>query len=48
MWLLHAYFQQMQVTVNLTHQHTESEIDKPAPNDLLDIFRKWKQERQVD
>lgn len=42
----HAYFQQMRVTVNLTHQHAANEPQPPAPEDLLNIFRKWKQERQ--
>ncbi len=43
-----AYVQQMQVTIKLTHKLTESETDKPAPNELLDIFRKWKQDQQLD
>jgi len=43
-----AYIQQMHVTVKLTHQLAETETDKPAPTEILDIFRKWKQEQKRD
>ena len=42
-----AYIQQMKVTVNLTKQLTEDEI-KPATKELLDVFRKWKEEQKHD
>ena len=43
-----AYVQQMHMTVKLTKQLSESEINKPAPNELLDIFRQWKQDQKPD
>ncbi len=43
-----AYVQQMHMTVKLTQKLAETEIDKPAPNELLDIFRKWKQDQKPD
>ena len=42
-----AYVQQMKVTVKLTQQISEGEL-KPAPKELLDVFRKWKQEQKRD
>ena len=42
-----AYIQQMHLTVKLTKQLSESEL-KPAPKELLDVFRKWKQEQKPD
>ena len=43
-----AYVQQMHMTINLTKQLSEPEPEKPAPSELLDIFRKWKQENKPD
>jgi len=43
-----AYVQQMHMTINLTKKLSESEASKPAPSELLDIFRKWKQEQKPD
>ncbi|MBI1279921.1 MAG: anti-sigma factor [Anaerolineaceae bacterium] len=43
-----AYVQQMHMTVKLTSQLSESEGDKPAPDELVDIFRKWKNEQKPD
>jgi len=43
-----AYVQQMHMTVKLTQKLAETEIDKPAPGELLDIFRKWKQDQKPD
>jgi hypothetical protein len=42
-----AYIQQMNLTVKLTKQLTDDEI-KPATTELLDIFRKWKDEQKRD
>ena len=42
-----AYMQQMNFTVKLTKQLTDDEI-KPAPKELLDVFRKWKDEQKHD
>ena len=41
-----AYVQQMKVTITLTNQLAERDKSKPAPDELLDIFRKWKQDQQ--
>lgn len=44
-----AYVQQLKVTVTLTKTLSEEpEIEKPAPKELLDIFRKWKEEQKRD
>jgi len=43
-----AYIQQLNVTVTLTKKLGEPDINKPAPKALLDIFRKWKQEQNLD
>ena len=43
-----AYVQQLQVTVTLTKKLGEDELDKPAPKELLNIFRKWKQDQNLD
>ena len=44
-----AYVQQLKVTVTLTKALSEEpEIEKPAPKELLDIFRKWKEEQKRD
>jgi len=45
-----AYVKQMHLTVTLTKKlsEAESDVSKPAPNELLDIFRKWKQEQKSD
>ena len=42
-----AYIQQMNLTVKLTKQQTEDEI-KPPTTELLDVFRKWKDEQKRD
>ena len=42
-----AYIQQMNVTVKLTRQLSEDEV-RPAPKELLDVFRKWKEEQKRD
>ena len=41
-----AYVQQMHLTVKLTNTLSEPESPKPAPDELLNIFRKWKQENK--
>jgi anti-sigma factor RsiW len=43
-----AYVQQMNMTVKLTSTLSETEPPKPAPDELLNIFRKWKQENKPD
>ncbi|MEP6987763.1 MAG: zf-HC2 domain-containing protein [Chloroflexota bacterium] len=43
-----AYVQQLQVTVTLTKKLSENELDKPAPKELLNIFRQWKQDQNLD
>lgn len=43
-----AYVQQMHLTVKLTNKLTEPEADQPAPDELMNIFRKWKQEQKPD
>lgn len=41
----HAYFDQMRLTIHLTHQHAAKQATPPAPDELLNIFRKWKQDQ---
>jgi anti-sigma factor RsiW len=43
-----TYVQQMHLTVKLTHQlaEAESDVEKPAPDELLNLFRKWKQDQK--
>ena len=41
-----AYVQQMHLTVTLTRKLSESEVNKPVPEELLNIFRKWKQDQK--
>lgn len=43
-----AYVQQMHMTVKLTSTLSEPEPPKPALNELLNIFREWKQENKPD
>jgi len=44
-----AYVEQLKVTITLTKALSEEpEIDKPAPKELLDVFRKWKQDQKLD
>jgi len=43
-----AYVQQMHLTVKLTSKLTEPEANQPAPDELMNIFRKWKQEQKPD
>jgi anti-sigma factor RsiW len=43
-----AYVQQMHMTVKLTNTLSEPEPSKPAPDELLNIFRQWKQENKPD
>jgi predicted anti-sigma-YlaC factor YlaD len=38
-----AYLQQMKQTIYLTGRLREDELRSPAKDDLLDVFRKWKQ-----
>ena len=43
-----TYVQQMHLTVKLTHQlaEPETEVQKPAPDELMTLFRKWKQDQK--
>ena len=41
-----TYVKQMHLTVTLTKKLAETEETKPAPNELLNIFRKWKEEQK--
>jgi len=43
-----AYVEQMHLTIKLTHKLAETDTSKPAPDDLLSIFRKWKEEQKPD
>ena len=43
-----AYVEQMHLTIKLTHKLTEDDVNKPAANELLSIFRKWKEEQNPD
>jgi predicted anti-sigma-YlaC factor YlaD len=38
-----AYLQQMKQTIDLTGRLRDDELLSPAREDLLDVFRKWKQ-----
>ena len=43
-----AYVKQMHLTVTLTKKLAESDENKPVPDNLLNIFREWKQEQKPD
>ena len=43
-----AYVKQMHLTVKLTKKLAESDVNKPVPDELLNIFREWKQEQKPD
>lgn len=45
------YVQQIKLTVRLTKQMTEAEAadtDQHTPDEVLNVFRKWKQDHKLD
>ena len=42
------YVRQMKLTVQLTQKASEPEAETPAPDELLTIFRKWKQDHKLE
>ena len=43
-----AYVQQIKVTVKLTNQLADEKPKDEAPKELVNLFRKWKEEHKLD
>ncbi len=41
-----AYFKQMQTTITLTGKLAEDNLSLPARDELLNVFRNWKQRKE--